>query len=126
MVLTLTPALEAIVRIDASENPFSKNSFLASSKIDFLMLSLRICIAVVIFLTKILKNTVVANIYTAFPSLIVIILFAPWIVRTVLPLMSFEIDCCISVSFSTSSDADASSKRMIGAFLRKARAMEIL
>ena len=47
------------------------------------------------------------------------------ITRTVLSAIRRERAVCIRVSFSTSREAVASSKRMIGAFFRNARAMEI-
>ena len=67
------------------------------------------------------------------PSLSTTILSAPatvrirWaITRTVLFFMSRDSALCISVSFSTSRLAVASSSRMMGASLRNARAMDIL
>mgnify|MGYP002468097568 CR=1 FL=1 len=54
----------------------------------------------------------------------VLILWA--IMRTVLFSMSFDIDSWMSDSLSTSSEAVASSRRIIGASLRKALAMDIL
>ena len=47
------------------------------------------------------------------------------ITRTVLSAIRRERAVCIRVSFSTSREAVASSKRMIGAFFRNARAIEI-
>ena len=47
------------------------------------------------------------------------------ITMTVLPARSLESACCTSVSFSTSSDAVASSSTTIGASFRSARAIEM-